>query len=48
MIKKINLKITEIRHVGIVVNNLQKSLKFFINVLGFKIFKKMNEKRRIY
>ena len=44
MKKKINLKITEIRHVGIVVNNLQKSLKFFINVLGFKVFKKMKEK----
>lgn len=45
MKKKINnLNILEMRHVGIVVNNLQKSLDFFVNVLGFKIFKKMNEK----
>ncbi len=45
MKKKINnSNIIEMRHVGIVVNNLQKSLDFFVNVLGFKIFKKMNEK----
>jgi len=43
--KKINnSSIIEIRHGGIVVNNLQKSLDFFVNVLGFRIFKKMNEK----
>jgi catechol-2,3-dioxygenase len=45
MKKKINnSNITEMRHVGIVVNNLQKNLDFFVNVLGFRIFKKMNEK----
>ena len=45
MKKKINnSNIIEMRHVGIVVNNLQKSLDFFVNVLGFRIFKKMNEK----
>jgi catechol-2,3-dioxygenase len=36
--------ITEIRHSGIVVQNLKKSLNFFVKDLGFSIFKKMNEK----
>lgn len=35
--------ITQIRHVGIVVNNLNKISKFFINILGFKIFRKVKE-----
>lgn len=36
--------ITEIRHVGITVQDLNKTLNFFIKVLGFKIKKRMNEK----
>ena len=35
--------ITNIRHTGITVQNLKKSTNFFINVLGFKLKKKMNE-----
>lgn len=35
--------ITNIRHTGITVQNLQKTMKFFIDTLGFKIKKKMNE-----
>ncbi len=31
------------RHFGIVVSNLEKSLKFYQNLLGLKILKKMNE-----
>lgn len=42
-----NSNILEMRYVGIVVNNLQKSLDFFVNVLEFIIFKKMNEKANI-
>jgi len=37
--------ISEIRHVGIVVNNLKKVLSFFTDVLGFKIHKKAEENR---
>ena len=33
--------ITNIRHTGIIVHNLEKTMKFFIDVLGFKL--KMNE-----
>ena len=33
--------ITNIRHTGITVHNLEKTMKFFIDVLGFKL--KMNE-----
>jgi catechol 2,3-dioxygenase-like lactoylglutathione lyase family enzyme len=36
--------ITEVRHVGITVQDLNKTLNFFIKVLGFKIKKRMNEK----
>ena len=36
--------ITEIRHVGIVVSNLEKALAFWCGTLGFKIIKKMDEK----
>ena len=35
--------ITNIRHTGITVQNLEKSIDFFINVLGFKL-KKKNER----
>ena len=35
--------ITNIRHTGITVHNLEKTMKFFIDVLGFKLKKKMNE-----
>jgi catechol-2,3-dioxygenase len=35
--------ITNIRHTGITVHNLQKTMDFFIDVLGFKLKKKMNE-----
>ena len=36
--------ITNIRHTGITVNNLEKTMKFFIDTLGFKLKKKMNER----
>jgi len=36
--------ITEIRHTGIVVQDLNKVLNFFTKLLKFKIKKKMNEK----
>ena len=32
-----------IRHTGIVVNNLQKSLDFWCNDLGFQVIRKMDE-----
>ena len=35
--------ITNIRHTGITVHNLEKTMKFFIDVLGFKL-KKKNER----
>ena len=35
--------ITNIRHTGITVHNLQKTMDFFIDVLGFKLKKKMDE-----
>ena len=35
--------ITQIRHAGITVKNLDKCLDFFVNILGFKIEKKMEE-----
>ena len=35
--------ITNIRHTGITVHNLEKTTKFFIDILGFKLKKKMNE-----
>ena len=35
--------ITEIRHIGITVQDLKKSLNFFVKDLGFKIHKKMDE-----
>ena len=34
---------SEIRHIGIVVQNLKKVSNFFINDLGFKIHKQINE-----
>tara|TARA_B110000503_G_C6991513_1_gene347559 strand:+ start:395 stop:841 length:447 start_codon:yes stop_codon:yes gene_type:complete len=34
---------TNLRHVGIVSNNLNRSIKFYKDILGFKIIKKMNE-----
>ena len=40
--KKI-VKIKNIRHTGIVVKNLNKSLNFYKNLLGFKIKKRMIE-----
>ena len=41
-LKKI-VKIKNIRHTGIVVKNLNKSLNFYKNLLGFKIKKRMIE-----
>lgn len=35
--------VINIRHTGIVVEDLDKSLEFYINKLGFKIIKQMNE-----
>tara|TARA_B100000941_G_scaffold270307_1_gene228166 strand:- start:469 stop:906 length:438 start_codon:yes stop_codon:yes gene_type:complete len=37
-------KIKNFRHIGITVQNLRKSVNFFVKDLGFKIHKKMNEK----
>jgi hypothetical protein len=37
-------KIKNIRHIGITVQNLKKTQNFFEKELGFKVFKKMNEK----
>ena len=36
--------ITNIRHTGIVVQDLDKCLTFFVDLLGFKIAKKMNDR----
>ena len=33
----------EVRHVGIVVNNMENSLKFYQDLLGFKIIRDMDE-----
>ena len=33
----------KLRHIGITVNNLEKSLYFYCNLLGFKIEKRMEE-----
>jgi len=35
--------IKEVRHVGIVVNNMDNSLKFYRDLLGLKIIRDMNE-----
>ena len=35
--------IKEVRHFGIVVSNLEKSLKFYRDLLGLKILTNMNE-----
>ena len=35
--------IASIRHTGIVVNDIDKSLNFWCNTLGFKLIKKMTE-----
>jgi len=35
--------ITQIRHAGIVVQDLETCLNFFVDLLGFKVFKKMDE-----
>ncbi len=35
--------ITQLRHVGVVVSNLEKSLHFYKDLLGFKIRKEMEE-----
>lgn len=40
------MKIKNIRHTGIVTNNLSKSLKFYQNLLGFKIKRRMIESGR--
>ena len=37
-------KIKEIRHIGITVQNLKKCLNFFVEDLGFKVDRRMNEK----
>ena len=39
-----SLMITNIRHTGITVQNLDKMMNFFIKKLGFKLKKKMNER----
>ena len=36
--------ITKIRHTGIVVNDLDKAIKFYSDVLGFKVEKTMEER----
>ena len=33
----------EVRHIGIVVTNIEKSLKFYRDLLGLKIERSMNE-----
>ena len=38
------MKIKNIRHTGIVTDNLSKSLKFYRDLLGFKIKRRMVEK----
>lgn len=35
---------TYIRHFGITVNNMKTMLSFFLNDLGFKVLRRMNEK----
>ena len=35
--------IKEIRHIGIVVNNMENSLKFYRDLLGLKIIRDMDE-----
>ena len=35
-----------VRHVGVVTKDLNKSLKFYRDVLGFKVVKKMRETDR--
>ena len=40
--------ITEIRHTGIVVQDLNSVINFFTKLLGFKIKKKMNEFEEMY
>ena len=35
--------IKEVRHIGIVVNNMENSLKFYRDLLGLKIIRDMNE-----
>ena len=35
--------IKEVRHVGIVVNNMENSLKFYRDLLGLKVIKDMDE-----
>ena len=36
-------EIIKIRHVGIVTKNLKKSIKFWVDHMGFKIFKSIDE-----
>tara|TARA_B110001454_G_scaffold212657_1_gene229709 strand:+ start:300 stop:737 length:438 start_codon:yes stop_codon:yes gene_type:complete len=36
--------IKEVRHIGIVVSNMKKSLEFYHELLGLKIIRDMNEK----
>ena len=38
-----SLLIKEVRHIGIVVNNMEKSLEFYRDLLGLKIVRDMNE-----
>ena len=35
--------ITQIRHAGITVQNLDECLSFFVDLLGFEVMKKMDE-----
>lgn len=41
------MDIQNFRHSGIVTRNLKKSLKFYIDILGFKIIKKVDENEKI-
>ena len=36
-------QITHIRHTGLVVYNLEQAIRFWIDLLGFKLLKKMDE-----
>lgn len=35
--------ITNIRHTGIVVSNLESSIRFYVDLLGFKVVRQMDE-----
>ena len=43
-IQYLNFMIKQIRHTGIVVQNLEKCLEFFIDYLGFEVEREMDER----